>query len=257
MYGVITGCDKNQEWLLPWWWENYCASNTYPVVFADFGLSKQALKWCQARGTCLSFSSIKNPKEESICPAEQAKWEARYGKGIWFCRSAWLKKPLALLESPFSIGLWIDLDCEIRGALDPIVHSLIFGADIGLVQEPSFIQSYENEVGLLLPGEISYNAGVIAFRQNASILHDWRKEVTENTSKYSGDQQALSMAIYKKKTSLIELPSVYNWGRIRGTNPEALIYHYTGGTGKIELLKKTKPDLLPLIESKLLGSSYF
>jgi hypothetical protein len=53
--GIIVGCDANQEWLLPWWWDHYCKHNSYPVAFVDFGMSEAALAWCQEKGQCISL----------------------------------------------------------------------------------------------------------------------------------------------------------------------------------------------------------
>jgi hypothetical protein len=242
--GIIVGCDQNQEWLLPWWWEHYSLHNNYPVAFADFGMSPKALAWCQTKGESLM---IPEPKvSRKIPPAEKKRWESRYGKGIWFCRSAWFKKPLALLHSLFSVGLWLDLDCQVNGSLDPFFNALALGADIGLVREPDFIQDYEEQKGFLLPGEINYNSGVIAFRQSADILQQWAEEALKNSTQYAGDQQALCRAIFNHRPPLIELPSCYNWFRILGPNPEALVYHHTGGQGKIEILKNVNPSLFTI-----------
>lgn len=248
MLGVITGCDKHQEWLLPWWWDHYSRHNHYPVLFADFGMSKKALEWCQEKGNCITVTpTLVN--EESISPSDKQKWENRYGKGIWFCRSTWFKKPLALLNSPFSTGIWIDLDCEVRNGLDPLFHSLAFGGEMALVSEPSFIQSHEKNLKLLLPEEHAYNSGVIVFRPNTDIIHDWIKESSERGHLHAGDQQALSRSIYNRKNTIVELPNIYNWGRVLGENPQALIYHFTGGVGKMEILRKVKPNLIPLMNN--------
>ena len=37
----ITGCDRNTEWQLPWFWENYSEYNDTPLLFVDFGVSKE------------------------------------------------------------------------------------------------------------------------------------------------------------------------------------------------------------------------
>lgn len=258
--GVVVGCDQKQEWLLPWWWEHYSEHNSYPVAFADFGMTPQALDWCRKKGLCLELSFPKIFHEEEIELSEKNRWEERYGKGIWFSRSAWFKKPLALLNCPFSSGLWIDLDCQINGSLEPLFNSLAFDAEIGVVKEPLFIQEYEETKGFLLPGEINYNAGVIVFRQNSPILHRWIEEAIVCNDKYVGDQPALNRAIFKYKPSLAELPSEYNWLRVMGPNPDALIYHFTGGSGKMEILKNTDLRLLHFVPDlsieklQLLGS---
>ena len=237
--GVIVGCDRNQEWLLPWWWEHYSACNSYPVVFMDFEMSKQALDWCRDRGQCLKPPLPNVASESDISSFKKERWEARYGKGIWLSRSAWFKKPLALLHSPFSVGLWLDLDCQVNGLLEPFFNCLSFGAEIALVKEPTFIQDFERQQGFLLPEEIHYNSGVIAFQQDAPILHQWVKEALDNNQSYVGDQQALCRTIFSRQPHLIELPLSYNWPRILGPNPQALIYHYTGGAGKLEIMQQT------------------
>ncbi len=245
--GIIVGCDQRQEWLLPWWWAHYSVHNSFPVAFADFGMSEKALSWCKERGKCLTLPSAKILYENEIPASEKDSWENRYGKGIWLSRSAWFKKPFSLLLSPFSIGIWIDLDCQVNGILDPLFNSLISGAEIGLVREPHFVQDYNRKNGFLLPEEINYNSGVIVFRQNANILHQWIEEAISNNGEYPGDQQALSRAIYKHRPVLIELPSIFNWLKFLGPQPEALIFHHSGG-GKLELLKQLHPSVIPLIE---------
>jgi hypothetical protein len=245
--GIIIGCDRRQEWLLPWWWKHYSMHNSFPVAFADFGMSENALSWCKKRGEYLSLPSAKILCENQVDPLKKDNWESRYGKGIWLSRSAWFAKPFSLLLSPFSMGIWIDLDCQINGKLDPLFNSLIFGAEIGLVREPHFVQTYDRKMGFLLPEEIHYNSGVIVFRQNANILHQWVEEAMTNNEQYPGDQQALCRAIYKHRPALIELPDTFNWLRFLGPQPEALIFHHSGG-GKLELLKQMYPSLIPLIE---------
>lgn len=246
--GIIVGCDERQEWLLPWWWKHYSTYNSFPVVFADFGMSEKALTWCRERGKCYTVPSVDVLQKNQVFTPEKERWEDRYGKSIWFFRSAWFKKPLSLLHAPFSIGVWVDLDCQINGELDPLFNSLTFGAEIGLVKEPEFIQDYDQKNRFLLPGEVNYNSGVVVFRQHASILHQWVEEALANNANYPGDQQALCRAIYKYQPALVELPSTFNWLRILGPNPDALIHHFTG-EGKLELLKQIHPSLIPFIES--------
>jgi len=247
--GIIVGCDQRQEWLLPWWWKHYSTYNSFPVTFADFGMSEKALSWCQERGKCLTLPSTQVLNENEICTLGKERWEERYGKSIWFFRSAWFKKPLSLLHANFSIGIWIDLDCQINGVLDPLFNSMTFGAEIGLVREPQFIQNYDQKNGFLLPEEVNYNSGVIVFRRNAHILHRWVEEDIANNAEYPGDQQALCRAIYKYRPALVEFPLTFNWLRILGPNPDALIHHFTGD-GKLELLKQINPSLIPFIENQ-------
>jgi hypothetical protein len=206
--GIIVGCDRNQEWLLPWWWEHYSLQNAYPVLFVDFGMSEKAVHWCQQRGTYTLL------KQETA--------------------SVFFKKPLALLQSSFSSALWIDLDCQINGPLDPLLYTIAFGIEIALVREDESVHRRDRKSGRLLSDEISYNTGVIAFRQGAPVLRFW-----ENMpGNYLDDQYALARAIYLHKPQPLELPSIYNWPNDHGPNEKAIIRHFHGPHGKLEILKQ-------------------
>ncbi len=235
MRGIIVGSDHKQEWLLSWWWKHYSSHNSYPVVFMDFGLSEEGKLWCQERGQCIPVPSFEIESENKVSFQNKEFWEARFGKSIWFCRSVWFRKPLALLLSPFDAGLWLDLDCQVNGPLEPLFNSLLFGSDIALARNDLTSNSSSQE--------INYNSGVIAFKKDAPILHNWAEEALNRNAEYPTDQQALCRAIFIHKPSLVELPVSYNWQTALGPNSEALIYHYSDGTGKIEILKQEKPEL--------------
>ncbi|MBS0607606.1 MAG: hypothetical protein JSR57_11700 [Verrucomicrobia bacterium] len=235
--GIIVGCDKGQEWLLPWWWEYYTAHNSFPVAFADFGMSKKGIEWCLDKGDYLNIPTQEILGDHEIPLRNKQIWEKLYGKETLKYRHAWFKKPLALLQSPFSLNLWLDLDCQINGGLDPLFNSLTFGAEIGLVREPNFVQELLETQNALLPGEIYYNSGVIVFRKGADIVHRFAEEAFSNNAEHAGDQHALCRAIFKHQPSLVELPLIYNWSRMLGTNPKAIIFHHTGGLGKVDILE--------------------
>ena len=101
MQGIIVGCDANQEWLLPWWWEHYSAWNRYPVVFIDFGMTTEGIAFCQQRGSCLPLGPILLMEKSIRSFKKRAIWEQHYGKALWHRRMIWFKKPFALLRAPF------------------------------------------------------------------------------------------------------------------------------------------------------------
>jgi hypothetical protein len=238
MNGIIVGCDRYQEWLLPWWWSHYSVHNSYPVIFIDMGMSEEGVAWCQEKGACFSLSQdvFSSPKEK-LSPAVRNSWEESHGTGIWKLRSAWLKKPFALLHSPFAFTLWLDLDCQVVGELEPLFNTLFFGADLSLAQDPQIPKT-------LLPGEIPYNSGVLVFRKGAPILTQWIETMMELETQLPGDQDFLSRAIFLHQPLLFELPEIYNWLRHSGTNDKAIINHFSGGLGKIEILKSLNPASL-------------
>jgi hypothetical protein len=253
-HGVIVGCDQNQEWLLSWWWQHYSAHNNYPVVFADFGMSSKALAWCKEKGHCISACPTVSPIRE--VPFQiQEKWESTFGKEIWLSRPAWFKKPLACLQAPFSINLWLDLDCKVNGTLEPLLNSLFLGGDIALVREPESYQAVDQERSLLANG-ICYNSGVIVFVKEAPIIQQWADLAVQNNELFITDQHALSRAIFLHHPALVELPATYNWVKLLGPNEDALIHHYTGGPGKAELLKEMPTDELETLEQAIRQNAF-
>lgn len=227
--GIITGCDNHQEWILPWWWEHYSAHNAYPVAFADFGMSESGLTWCRERGICVTAPQLDNCDTQKIPAEKKQLWEEHYGKGIWTHRAICLRKALVFPQSPFLFSVWIDLDCRVRGSLEPLLQILRLGAHIGMRKEIENVQKTHQKKGFLQEGEINYNSGVIPFYKNAEILVHWERWIREATHEFIFDQHAFARALRLNPTVMFELPAIYNWSPWDGSNENALIYHFHGG----------------------------
>ena len=214
--GIIVGADQTQEWLLPWWWENYRKHNTHPVAFVDFGMSAEKKEWCKERGEFISLfvADIFVAEKEEIEPSTLKEWEAQFGNKFWGCRNAWFKKPLACLQSPFKRSIWIDLDCEIRGSLQEL-FALNEIALVKMRDEPNI-----------------YNSGVTVFQHGLPLIEEWAHQSFEKNQFFRGDQELLSHILAEKKYPVKELPEIYNWSHCYGDNPEALIYHWHGEFGR-------------------------
>lgn len=217
--GIIVGSDRMQEWLLPWWWENYHKHNHYPVAFFDFGLSEAMKQWCQARGSLLKLplADIFIKDREEVHPSIASKWESQYGETFWNSRKTWFKKPFACLRSPFEKTVWLDLDCEVLGPLDFLFQSCNHPSGIALARDR--IAS-------------TYNSGVVAFRRGAAIIQEWATQSLNKTDAFRGDQDLLSQIIADRKLSICELPPIYNWNVGYGINPDTVICHWLGDAGK-------------------------
>lgn len=221
MDGIIVATDQTQEWLLPWWWGHYRKSNAFPVAFIDLGMSFEKKTWCKERGELIPLRVVDFAKtKEEVDPIVAKELEKEFGTRFWDSRDAWFKKPLACLLSPFQRTLWIDLDCEIRGLLNP----LFAYADDGLAMAPNQFPSPH-------PYPM-YNSGVIAFRQRHPLLKEWTESCYQNNHLFQGDQEVFSHMIAEKGLSISVLPPIYNWGRCQEENPEALILHWHGHYGK-------------------------
>lgn len=221
VFGVVVGCDLYQEWLLPWWWGHYSTHNLFPVAFVDMGMSQEGISWCKERGIYIKLPQITYQE-----PHKLSSWEKRYGDLIWNVRAAWLKKPFALLHSPFSLNVWLDLDCQIQGSLEPLFNLFfLFKGELALVRDRQDLE--------FLPSETPYNSGVIAFRQKSSFISHWIDAI--KSCDLPSDQEFLSRSLFLHKTEVYDLPSIYNW--VGPPNKNAIIHHHSGGWGKIEILQ--------------------
>lgn len=219
---VITGCNKEQEWLLSWWWSHYSEHNNYPVAFLDFGMSEKAKAWCQERGRLITPQLPFDPYDKApTCQQTIDLWEGFYSKDVWIARKAWLQKPFGLFHAQADWNLWVDLDCEIMGSLSHIFAASQENVDIAIVEEPE---------------KTSYNSGVILFPKNSPIITAWMEEVYHNSDLYPGDQDALYAALQKKEYKIGILPPEYNWLASQDINLYALIFHWAG-TGKTYLAR--------------------
>lgn len=223
MDGIVVGSDLTQEWLLPWWWNHYSRFNSHPVAFIDFGMSDEMKKWCRERGELIPLlvADVFVAERETIDPTLVQEMENACGDSFWPSRSAWFKKPLACLLSPFRRSLWIDLDCQIHGPLNALFplcnHSLAMARE-------DFDSHTEG-----------YNAGVIAFKHGDPVIEDWANRSYLCSHQFRGDQDVLNALIREQNLAIAELPQIYNWSRLKEKNPHAIILHWHGPQGKSEI----------------------
>lgn len=219
--GILIGADLSQEWLLPWWWENYRKANSHPLCFIDFGMSFESKSWCKERGKVIPLRVTNDflTEKEAMEPAIVQKLEENFGKGFWESRAIWFKKPLACLKSPFQKTIWIDLDCEIKGPIDPLFE---FSEDIALAKDLCDAPD---------PFPI-YGAGVIGFRHGSKLLIEWAKGCVSQNGSFRSDQELISRWIGERKIPIQEIPPIYNWSRTLEEPPDTVIVHWHGAYGK-------------------------
>jgi hypothetical protein len=195
-------------------------------------MSEEGRTWCQERGEVIPVSlDIAIEVDPSLLQLGQ---EA-YGERFLLARLQWFKKPVALLQSPYRIGLWLDLDCEILGSLNPLFSSFSQDAEISLARE----------IEMPEPFETRYNGGVILFRHAAPCIESWARGALERNHLFLGDDQLLSHLIREEGFPLQELPQRYNWRVFQGAHPHIVILHWTGSAGKAHI--RTYGGLKPLL----------
>ncbi|MBX7066112.1 MAG: hypothetical protein K1X28_02665 [Parachlamydiales bacterium] len=220
-HGIICACDANQEWLLPWWWERYRSYNDYPVLFCDYGMTKNAKKWCLERGQLISLSFDEGwirPKEE-VPPSLQREW-TKINKNCWSSRSAWFKKPFALLESPFKKNIFLDVDCEVLSQLGELFEYCTS-------KTPLVISSCSAKViSELFPCEIAHNGGVVVFSHGIDIISHQAEWILKWNTQFFAEDNVLSYLIYKNNCPISDLPIHWNWLAQYGFNFHARIFHW-------------------------------
>ena len=228
--GIIVGSNQLQEWLLPWWWENYSRHNRFPVGFVDFGMSDDTKKWCRDRGELIAGPAMdgKVLDREEVDPLLAGQWESRYGDCFWAYRNAWFQKPLACLLSPFRRTIWIDNDCEVRKPIDALFDACNHPSNVALARDAGADTA---------PLPI-YNSGVIAFQRGAFLIQEWAKQSLQRNGRYRGDQDLLSQIIREKGIRVHELPHIYNWASYHDVQDEVVICHWLGDLGKALLHTK-------------------
>jgi hypothetical protein len=229
--GIIVGSNATGERLLDWFWENYSKTNSYPVFFADFGLSEKGRKWCLERGALEHCSNPFFQNNEAHIPEERKKlWEETHGKSIWQSRHFWYKKPFACLKSPFKKTIWIDIDCRVEKNLSGLFDLLQQDVELAICKDTL------TPFNLILKRP-TYNSGVIAFHQNSPIISKWVELASTQFDQFLGDQDALSHAITQTDSPFYELDPIYNWSWHFPESKETVITHFHGN-GKSKILSE-------------------
>ncbi len=217
--GIIIGGNENSAWLIPWWWKYYSRHNNFNVVFVDFGLSEKSRKLCSTFSSvedidpCVSNIATRDVVSKSL----RDEWESVYGENVWKSRCGWFLKPKALLQTPFDKTIWLDLDCEVMGSLEPLFQSLNEENEFSVAKDPS-------RAGI-------YNSGVVVYRKNSELLKNWESCCKNQNDKFLSDDVALSSLINSKNNSFKELS--YEFHSVPDNiTPSSKVVHWISNWGK-------------------------
>ncbi len=240
--GVVIASNESQEWLLPWWWENYAKHNTFPVTFVDLGLSEEGKKFCKEKGELVEIPSYPFVGiEEKIEEGRTESWNKIFGGNLWAeKRRYWHKKSIALLQTPYQHTIWLDTDCEVLCSLAPLFEKIAQNDAILICPSHEKVQEYIIKTGIVFADEILFNSGVIGYTRESKYILQWAIHTIKEHGFHFGDDNLLSRLIYEKKWPVQILDKVYNWREIeQGRNPDIKISHWAGESGKFFIsLKK-------------------
>ena len=205
----LTGCDKNTEWQLPWFIENYKKHCDVPLVIADFGMTQTML--------------------DTVTPdAEEVIKASANGKKGWFGK---VNAMMKMKGSRYPEGIcWIDTDCQIVG--DPAgLFDCIENNKLAIVKDHPW-SSRRN-----IHGDW-YNTGVVAFKGRPNVLVEWRNAIQDFRNNLPGDQETLYELMnepLKVLTNITPLPHKYNVLRLdyidNNVPNDVRIVHHTGEKG--------------------------
>ena len=212
---VLTGCDVNTEWQLPWFLQNVKRHNpNITIVVADFGMSDKMKK------------SLTH--ETFVVDGPQG----------------WFKKPRAMIQAA-EYGekvVWLDTDCEVRGDVSYLfdnIHPemLSMGVDRPMNRRHPHLGTW-------------YNSGVVGFTGTPQILIDWELECRDTRQR--GDQEVLHVMF--KGNDIVKSQKInpyhhrYNTLRIDiidgVADPNPVIMHWTGPKGNLVIKGQMSDDPL-------------
>ena len=214
--GVVTGCDRALEWMLPWWLGNLRRANPrLPVAFCDFGLSPKMRAWCAKHGHVIDAGPV------DVFPGHNQP------------KHVWWRKPFCILSAPFKRILWLDQDVEVRKDLRPLFdHGPRVAGAFDLLATIRF--------GAPIRARI-YNAGVLACHHGEPLIPMWAAAVSKghplgSNGGFYCDQTALN-CLGERHGRMAEMPPEQAWicykgeyEKLKGQDPA--VVHYVGQTGK-------------------------
>lgn len=243
--GVLIGADKNQEWMLDWWYSRYSQKNKLPVAICDFGLSREGLIKAHQIGLVLDFNKdiLLKKFKQPIYPVHKPKWEAAYARQDFEqVHSIWMLKPFAMGCTPFKETLWLDIDCQVQCDLDAIFAYIKNTSGFTCALDTSQFEAALKSNGIMHPDEKAYNSGVIGYKYASIVIDLWAEELYSHHHDYPSDQDALSRVIYKHKLPIQLLPTRYNAHSSLNEDPSMEIIHWAHPFGKLHILDQILLD---------------
>ncbi len=217
--GVIVGLDAGREWLMPWWFDTFRRHNDLPVAFADFGMTAAMRDWCADRGSVVDVADAPVP-------------------------AAALRRPFAVLRAPFEEILWLEPECEVRGAVGPL---LALSREGGVALMPAATDravAAEAGDGRSAPsgGAPAWDGAMLAIRHGHSLATDWAAEVVARGSEQENDREALARVIARRGYAVRPIPLTLASDQHGGPGAAAAVCRWTGEDGQAALRERLKAE---------------
>lgn len=221
-YGVVTGCDGTLSWMIPWWIERVRKySPDIEIAFADFGgITEKMQKWIRSEvNVYIDLSQAQTIR-------------------------SWFKKPLAIYHSPFDKVIWLDSDCEVQSDFTAMFDRCAEDY-IGLTWDHPG-REIEGINGNIISRSVA--TGVVVTIPKNELIHKWC-DMCLKARGIRGDQEVLNWILDGRRqagnrtTKINIMPKEYQWLRLEGHNPNAVIMHWTGPIGKNYIANQIDPKI--------------
>jgi len=210
----IIGVDNVQEWMIPWWYDNFVKQNSqYNLSIFNFGMSQKALDYCD------SISEIIDLKDNYD--------------------STWFKKPIAIkkIHKRYENIVWVDIDCEIRSDIGKLFNFAQKGFAVTIDTHAWFCRNPQ-----------ALATGVIAVAKSNKVLKKWIEMIEKHSHNFRGDQEVLNDIVLREgRDGITIIPSIWQGLRCAGDKKGNKIMHWTGPKGK-DIIKQqmVRKAILPL-----------
>jgi hypothetical protein len=223
LLGILSICDREYEWMIPWWFYSIRRFSSLPLHIIDIGLSIEMQNWCNRYSIGMTpFSIQKFPiQKEDLNKNLKTAWENDYLGDLWKNRQVWFAKPEALLFSPFQKTLFLDLDCEIVAPIDGLLEKQ---TPFAICENPYYDQE-----------DYRFNSGVILYEKR-DIIHQWALKSYEESEKRMGDENVLSAVLSKTTFPFTCIEEKFNCRPTSKNRENACIIHHVGIEGKRNIM---------------------
>ena len=223
--GVLTGCDESYEWMLKWFWKHYSKTNTLPITFLDFGISKSARIWCEKRMHVIPCRVSGTLEKDTLSFPLPNQWPKERRELRLRQRKFWFTKICSLLKTPYSRSLWIDIDCKFLEKINDIFDLSDNPHGIALSIDPTALLAWK-EYGLLKPNAKGYLAGFILFKRNSSLIEKWVLGCQRKYSLEYSEQSLINSIIEEEGLDIPLVPKKYHWLNLDVIPEGVKIVHY-------------------------------
>jgi lipopolysaccharide biosynthesis glycosyltransferase len=136
------------------------------------------------------------------------------------------------LLSPYKRTVWLDLDTQVRGSIEPLFAFCENEGGFAAAPEHVSSQLLNKQRKMIGEDQVIYNAGVLVFKRQSKVVQEWIDRSKDQNHLHCSDQQILALVLNSKLFDFTTLSRLFNWTIDVPAPSEVVILHWWGGYGK-------------------------